>query len=64
MTKEELKNWFWNKFYSCYHVKHDDYPDSIFLYYDKLYLRKCYFLNILGKKLNHQKKLEVIVYLY
>jgi hypothetical protein len=50
MTEEQLKNWFLNKFYSCYPVKHDDYPDSIYLFYDKLYLRKCYLLNILDRE--------------
>lgn len=40
MTDDELKKYFWNKFNSCYPVKHLDYPDSIFLYYDEQYIRK------------------------
>ena len=30
MSLEELKDWFWDKFNSCYCVKHDDLSDSIF----------------------------------
>ena len=40
MNKEELTVWFWNKFKSCYPVKHDDYPDSIFWFYDEKFIRK------------------------
>jgi len=40
MTKEELTEWFWNKFNSCYPVTHDYYPDRIFYYYDEKYIRK------------------------
>jgi hypothetical protein len=51
MNEDELKLWFWNIFNSCYPVKHDDYIDSLFLYYDKLYLRKCALLKLLGKEI-------------
>ena len=50
MTKEELSNWFWCKLFSCYPVKHDDYPNSIFWFYDEKivrYIKLC--------KLNNQK---------
>ena len=50
MTKEELTIWFWNKFNSCYPVIHDDYPDSIFWFYDERYVRKIKLC-----KLNNQK---------
>lgn len=40
MSEEELKIWFCNKFNSCYPVKHDDYPESVFWYYDESYMRK------------------------
>jgi len=40
MTKEELSDWFWSKLYSCYPVKHKDYPDYIFWYYDEKFARK------------------------
>ena len=37
-----MKNieWFWDKFNSCYLVKHDDYPQCIFMFYDPQYIRK------------------------
>ena len=40
MTKEELTDWFINKFNSCNPIKHDDYPDRIFWFYDEKYIRK------------------------
>jgi len=40
MNKEELTDWFWNKFNLCYPVTHDDYPNSIFWYYDEKIIRK------------------------
>jgi len=40
MTKEELTNWFCNKFNSCYPVTHDDYPKRIFWYYEEKFVRK------------------------
>jgi hypothetical protein len=40
MNEQELKVWFWDKFNSCYPIKHDEYPDSIFWIYDEQYIRK------------------------
>jgi hypothetical protein len=60
MTEEELKNWFWNKFYSCYPVKHDNYPDDLFLFYDKLYLRKNILLKLLGEEIEPPKEIDGI----
>ena len=40
MNKEELINWFNNIFNNCYYVKHNDYPNSLFMYYDLRYVRK------------------------
>ena len=37
---QELICWFKNYFYNCYYVKHNDYPDSIFMFYDINYIRK------------------------
>jgi hypothetical protein len=58
MTEKELKKWFCNIFYSCYSVKHDNFPRNIYLYYDKLYLRKNILLNILGKELEEPKEIR------
>ena len=49
MDKEELKIWFCDKFNSCYCVKHDDYQDSIFMYYDINFIRAKKLANILNK---------------
>ena len=51
MNKDDLIKWFWDKFNSCYLVKHDDYPDSIFMYYDPQYVRKMKLVNIYGEKI-------------
>jgi len=40
MNNEELKLWFLDKFRSCYAVEHIDFPNQIFWYYDKSYIRK------------------------
>ena len=51
MTKqEELINWFNNIFYNCYYVKHDDYPNSIYMFYDLNYIRKIKLAKISGKE--------------
>ncbi len=52
MQNKDLVEWFWNKFNSCYLVKHDDYPESIFMYYDPQYIRKLKLSNISGEKIN------------
>ena len=52
MIKDNLINWFWDKYNSCYLVKHDDYPDSIFMYYDPQYVRKMKLANLSGEKIS------------
>jgi len=47
MTK--LTKWFWNKFNSCYPVKQQDYPDSIFFVYDKHFIKQKKLCRITGK---------------
>ena len=49
MTKEELGNWFWNKFKLCYFVKHDDHPESIYMFYDKNFTIQKKLARILDK---------------
>lgn len=58
MTKEQLKQWFWNKFQSCYCVKHDNFPDHIFMVYDKQFLRKIVINSILYKPIEYPKKVK------
>ena len=40
MINNEIIDWFNNYFDNCYYVKHEDYPESIFMYYDVNYVRK------------------------
>jgi hypothetical protein len=58
MNEEQLKQWFWNKFFSCYPVKHDDYPNSIFMIYDKQFLRKIVINSVLGKDVEYPKGIK------
>jgi hypothetical protein len=58
MTKEELSKWFWDKFNSCYPVVHEDYPDNIFMIYDKNFVRQKKLARVLGTKLEYPKKIE------
>ena len=53
MNKDEdcLIKWFWEKFNSCYLVKHEDYQESIFMFYDPQYIRKLKLANISGEKI-------------
>ena len=53
MNKDEdcLIKWFWEKFNSCYLVKHENYQESIFMFYDPQYIRKLKLANISGEKI-------------
>ena len=57
MTEQELKVWFFDKLYSCYPVKHDDYADSIFWYYDELLVRKNKICKITGREITLPNKI-------
>jgi hypothetical protein len=48
--KDDLTQWFNNYFQNCYNVKHNDYPESIFMYYDLRYVRKMKICKIEGKQ--------------
>ena len=63
-SEEELKQWFWAKFLSCYYVKHDDYPNSIFMIYDKQFLRKVVINSILGKPIDYPKEVKGLCLFY
>ena len=57
MNIEELKDWFFDKLYSCYSVKHDDHPDNIFLYCDELFVRKNKICKITGREITLPNKI-------
>jgi hypothetical protein len=40
MSNDELSKWFWNKFNSCYVVVHESLPESIYMIYDKNFIRQ------------------------
>ena len=50
MKEQELIDWFNNYFYNCYYVKHDDFPESIFMFYDINYVRQLKLAKLEGKK--------------
>ncbi len=52
MNKDELIEWFWEKFNSCYLVKHDYYPERIFMFYDSQIIRQLKLAKISGEKIN------------
>jgi hypothetical protein len=58
MTDEELKDWFWDKFNTCYYVKHDNYPESIFMYYDKNFARQKKLARVLEQEIIYPSKIE------
>ena len=55
MKNEELKDWFLNKFNNCYYVAHDDYPKSLFMYYDEKFVRKMKLCKLSGKEVIYPK---------
>ena len=58
MSEEELKNWFWDKYNSCYPAKHDDYPDSIYMIYDINFIRTKKLANILNKEVEYPTEVK------
>ena len=48
MTKQELQEWFYEKLFNCYWVKHKTNPDVKFLIYDKQFIRDCRISGVLG----------------
>ena len=58
MNKEELSEWFWDKFNNCYPVKHIYYPNSIFWFYDEQFNRKIKLCKLNNQKLNFDVKFK------
>ena len=56
METKELKEWFWNKFNNCYYVTHEDYPQSLFMYYDKTFIRNMKLCKLSGREVVFPKK--------
>ncbi len=51
MTTEELKIWVLNKLNGCYKVKHSDYPESTYYFYDEQFQRQKKLSRIVGEEL-------------
>jgi hypothetical protein len=60
MEIEELREWFFEKLYSCYPVRHDDYSDSIFWYYDEKFVRKIKISKLSGDNISLPLKVSGI----
>ena len=60
MNKQELKKWFWNKFNGCYKVKHSDYTDNIYYFYDEQFIRQKKLSRIVGDELFYPTKVKGI----
>jgi hypothetical protein len=58
MKEQELKGWFFGKLNNCYPVRHNDYPDSIFWYYDVSFVRNIKLCTLSGKEISLPKKVE------
>lgn len=55
MNKEQMSSWFINKLNSCYPVKHEDIPDSIFWMNDDKIIRKIKLCKLNNQKINNIK---------
>lgn len=60
MTYKELNVWFWNKFESCYSVIDKNKPDTIYLFYDKSYIRKNKIRSINKQQIKKPNKVDGI----
>ena len=48
---QELIDWFNNYFDNCYYVKHNDFPESLFMFYDVNYIRQLKLAQLEGKNI-------------
>jgi hypothetical protein len=58
MTNEELKDWFLDKYNSCYPTTHIYFPNYIFMIYDINYIRKKKLANILDKEVEYPTEVK------
>ena len=54
---QELINWFNDYFNNCYYAKHEDYPETIFMFYDINYVRQLKLAKLEG--IDYVEKTEV-----
>jgi len=60
MNKEELIDWFCDKYNSCYPVIHPDCPQSIFMFYDKQFVRNFKLCKLSGASIKLPSKVTGI----
>ena len=60
MTKEKINKWFCNKFNSCYPVLHEDYPESIFMFYDEQFFRQKKLSRVLNEEISYPSEVKGI----
>ena len=58
MNKQEAIDWFWDKYNSCYPVRHADYPQRVFLFYDNKFVRKIKLAKISGCGITYPTKVS------
>ena len=57
MKEQELIDWFNNYYDNCYYVKHNDFPESLFMFYDINYARQLKLAKLEG--IDYVEKTEV-----
>lgn len=58
MNKDELVKWFYGNLFSCYPVKHIEYPNSILWIYDENFIRKSKISKLNNNKIIFPKNIK------
>jgi len=58
MQKDELVKWFYEKLFSCYPVKHIDYPNSTYWVYDEEFIRKIKISKLNNKSIKFPRNIK------
>ena len=56
MNKDELREWFYEKLFNCYRVKHKTDTNIRYWVYDKQFIRDCKLSGVLGDKITFPKE--------
>lgn len=59
MSSEELNDWFWNKFNTCYPIINDKFPNWIFWIYDEKFKRKLKLCKISNESVSIPKSNKI-----
>jgi hypothetical protein len=58
MNENQLKEWFWDKFNSCYYININKYPNHIYMIYDINFIRSKKLAIILDKEVKYPTELN------